>query len=53
MINELLDRPALSPDEEDYLDVLGLLVADYEDSIYEHSEFTPWSGSDISWRSTP
>ncbi len=37
----MLDRPSLSPDEEDYLDVLGLLIADYEDAIYEHPEFTP------------
>ena len=41
VVNGLLDRPALTPDEEDYLDVLGLLIADYEDSIYEHPEFTP------------
>jgi HTH-type transcriptional regulator / antitoxin HigA len=41
VVNGLLDRPALSPDEEDYLDVLGLLIADYEDSIHEHSEFAP------------
>jgi HTH-type transcriptional regulator/antitoxin HigA len=41
VVNGLLDRPALTPDEEDYLDVLGLLIADYEESIYEHSEFTP------------
>jgi HTH-type transcriptional regulator/antitoxin HigA len=41
VVNGLLDRPALSPDEEDYLDVLGLLIADYEDAIYEHPEFTP------------
>jgi HTH-type transcriptional regulator/antitoxin HigA len=34
-------RPSLTADEEDYLDVLGLLIADYEDSIYEHPEFTP------------
>jgi HTH-type transcriptional regulator/antitoxin HigA len=40
-VNGLLDRPALSPDAQDYLDVLGLLIADYEDSIYEHPEFTP------------
>jgi HTH-type transcriptional regulator / antitoxin HigA len=39
--NGLLDRPELSSDEEDYLDVLGLLIADYEDSIHEHPEFTP------------
>jgi HTH-type transcriptional regulator/antitoxin HigA len=41
VVNGLLDRPALSPDEEDYLDVLGLLIADYEDAIYEHPEFPP------------
>jgi HTH-type transcriptional regulator / antitoxin HigA len=41
VVNDLLDRPVLSPDEEDYLDVLGLLIADYEDSIYEHPEFAP------------
>jgi HTH-type transcriptional regulator/antitoxin HigA len=41
VLNRLLDRPSLSPDEEDYLDVLGLLIADYEDAIYEHPEFTP------------
>ena len=40
-LNELLDRDSLDRDEEDYLDVLGLLIADYEDSIYEHPEFTP------------
>jgi HTH-type transcriptional regulator/antitoxin HigA len=41
VVNLLLDRPALTPDQEDYLDLLGLLIADYEDSIYEHHEFTP------------
>jgi HTH-type transcriptional regulator/antitoxin HigA len=41
VLNRLLDRPSLSLDEEDYLDVLGLLIADYEDAIYEHPEFTP------------
>ncbi len=41
VVNDLLDRPSLSPDEEDYLNVLGLLIADYEDSIYEHPQFTP------------
>jgi len=39
--NGLLARPSLTPDMEDYLDVLGLLIADYEDSIYDHPEFTP------------
>ena len=41
VVNGLLDRPALTADEEDYLDVLGLLIADYEDSLFEHPEFTP------------
>ena len=31
MIDELLDRPELLPDEADYLEVLGRLVEDYED----------------------
>lgn len=30
MIDELLDRPELLPDETDYLEVLGRLVEDYE-----------------------
>ena len=41
VVNGLLDRATLTPDEEDYLDVIGLLIAEYEDSIYEHPEFTP------------
>jgi HTH-type transcriptional regulator/antitoxin HigA len=41
VVNRLLDRPALNADQQDYLDVLGLLIADYEDSIYEHPDFTP------------
>jgi HTH-type transcriptional regulator/antitoxin HigA len=41
VVNGLLDRPRLTSDEEDYLDVLGLLIADSEDSIYEHPEYTP------------
>ncbi len=41
VVNGLLDRQSLTADEEDYLDVLGLLIADYEDSIYEHPESTP------------
>jgi HTH-type transcriptional regulator/antitoxin HigA len=41
VVNDILDRPTLTSDEEDYLEVLGLLIADYEDSIYEHPEFTP------------
>ena len=35
----LIDRGRLTPEEEDYLEVLGLVVAAYEDSIYEHPEF--------------
>ncbi len=30
MINQLLDKPELTPEEEDYLDVLGTLISDYE-----------------------
>jgi HTH-type transcriptional regulator/antitoxin HigA len=41
VVNNLLDQPALTRDLEDYLDVLGLLIADYEDSICDHPEFTP------------
>jgi HTH-type transcriptional regulator / antitoxin HigA len=41
VVNSLRDRPGLNADEQDYLDVLGLLIADYEDSIYEHPDFTP------------
>jgi HTH-type transcriptional regulator / antitoxin HigA len=41
VVNGLLDRPALVPDEADHLEVIGLLIADYEDSIYEHPDFTP------------
>ena len=41
VVNGLLDRAELTSDEEDYVDVLGLLIADYEDSIYVHPEFTP------------
>jgi HTH-type transcriptional regulator/antitoxin HigA len=33
--------PNPQPHQEDYLDVLGLIIADYEDSIYEHPEFSP------------
>ncbi len=40
VVNGLLDRPELSADAEDYLDLLGVLIADYEDSIYEHPEFS-------------
>ncbi len=41
VVDGFLDRPALTADEDDYLDVLGLLIADYEDTIYEHPDFTP------------
>jgi HTH-type transcriptional regulator / antitoxin HigA len=41
VVNRLLDRRALTAEEDDYLDVLGLIIADYEDSLYEHPEFTP------------
>ena len=30
VINHLLDKPELTADEEDYLDLLGILVYDYE-----------------------
>ncbi|SKB11906.1 conserved hypothetical protein [Planktothrix sp. PCC 11201] len=30
VINRLLDKPELTPEEEDYLDVLGALVSEYE-----------------------
>ena len=30
VIDELLDRPSLTPEESDYLNVLGTLVFDYE-----------------------
>lgn len=30
VINKLLDKPELTPEEEDYLDVLGALVSEYE-----------------------
>ena len=30
MINQLLDKSELTPDEEDYLDVLGTLIYNYE-----------------------
>ncbi|MEB3309774.1 MAG: transcriptional regulator [Snowella sp.] len=35
MINQLLDKSELSPDEEDYLEVLGSLVYDYEQAQEE------------------
>lgn len=40
VIDSLIDRGELTPEERDYLDVLGTLVKAYEDSIYEHPEFS-------------
>ena len=40
VIDGIIDRDRLTPDEEDYLEVLGLIVGAYEDSIYEHPEFS-------------
>ena len=40
VINGLIDRVPLTTEEEDYLEVLGLLVGDYEDSIYDHPEYS-------------
>jgi HTH-type transcriptional regulator / antitoxin HigA len=34
VIDSLLDRPQLTPDERDYLDVLGTLVYEYEEKHY-------------------
>jgi HTH-type transcriptional regulator / antitoxin HigA len=39
VIDGLIDRDRLTLEEEDYLEVLGLIVSAYEDSIYEHIEF--------------
>jgi HTH-type transcriptional regulator/antitoxin HigA len=39
VIDKMIDRGRLTPEEEDYLEVLGLIVSAYEDSIYEHPEF--------------
>lgn len=44
MIDSLLDRAELTPDEEDYLDVLGRLVEDYET---EHIAFPEISGVQV------
>ena len=38
-IDAVIDRGRLTPDEEDYLEVLGLIVGAYEDAIDEHPEF--------------
>ena len=34
LVDELLDRPMLDEGEDDYLDVLGNLVEDYEESVH-------------------
>jgi HTH-type transcriptional regulator / antitoxin HigA len=44
VINSLIDRDALSPDEEDYLDVLGDLVKKYET---EHHPQPPVSDAEM------
>jgi HTH-type transcriptional regulator / antitoxin HigA len=44
MIDSLLDRGGLAPDEEDYLDVLSDLVEKYED---EHHPMPPVSGAEM------
>ena len=44
MIRKLIDRETLTPEEEDYLDVLGDLVEAYED---EHHPLPPFSESDM------
>ncbi len=41
VIDGLIDRPDLSVDEADYLDVLGLIVADYEDALYDRPALSP------------
>ena len=39
MLDGLSDRgPARTPEEDQYMVVLGLLVEDYENTIYEHPE---------------
>ena len=40
VIDRILDHGVLTPEEEDYLEVLGLIVSAYEDSIYDHPEFS-------------
>jgi HTH-type transcriptional regulator/antitoxin HigA len=44
IINSLIDRSGLSPDEDDYLDVLGDLVEKYET---EHHPMLPVSDADM------
>ena len=44
VINSLIDRNTRSPDEEDYLDVLGDLVEKYE---HEHHPMPPVSYADM------
>jgi HTH-type transcriptional regulator/antitoxin HigA len=40
VIDGLIDRGRLTREEQDYLEVLGLIVSAYEDSVYEHPEFS-------------
>ena len=40
VLNDLIDRDSLDSGEEDYLEILGLIVSAYEDSIYERPEFS-------------
>lgn len=40
VIDDIIDRGRLTPEEKDYLEVLGLVVSAYEDSIYDHPEFS-------------
>lgn len=38
-IDDLLDRKELTPDEQDYLTMLGMLVAAYEESLADEEEY--------------
>jgi HTH-type transcriptional regulator / antitoxin HigA len=39
-IDRLSDQEERTPEEHDYLIVLGMLIEQYENSIYEHPDFT-------------
>jgi HTH-type transcriptional regulator/antitoxin HigA len=41
VLDRLSDRGELTPEEFDYFLVLGMIVKEYEDSIYEHPEYPP------------
>jgi HTH-type transcriptional regulator/antitoxin HigA len=42
VLDGLIDRgDRRTPEEDDYMAVLGLLVEEYEESIYEHPESSP------------